>query len=186
MVSDQDIELLEASLDAQLSPQEQAALDVRLADSPELSQALTSLVHARHARAAAWESLAFTDASVDHAIRRVQQSLDRHSWFQRLVGQWPRLAVAAACLAMFATGMYFRDTYAGSGQRAPMYMSQPVNMVVDQSAGTVPQAPFEFRVNDVAGRPMLRQQFRTIEEAEAFIGRVRLQQQRNATAPLQH
>ena len=184
MVSDQDIELLEASLDAQLSPQEQAALDIRLANSPELSQTLASFAQQRQARSAAWESLAFTDASVDHAIGRVQQSLDRRSWFQGMVGQWQRLAVAAACLAMFATGMYFRDTYAGSGQRSPMQMFQPVNAVVNQGGGTISQPQFEFRVNDAAGQPVFSQRFRTIEEAESYLARVRMQQQISSPQPL--
>jgi hypothetical protein len=182
MVSDQDIELLEASLDAQLSPQQQTALNVRLAANPELAQAHASLIHDRHARSAAWESLAFTDASVDHAIVRLQQSLDRRSWFQGLVGQWQRLAVAAACLAMFATGMYFRDTYAGSGQRSNVRMGQPMSVVVDPASGAA-RPQFEFRMNDASGQPVFSQQFRTIDEAEAYIARLRLQQQLNAPLP---
>ena len=182
MVSDQDIELLEASLDAQLSPEQQAALDARVAGNPELSQALVTLAQERQARSAAWESLAFTDASVDHAIGRLQQSLDRRSWFQGLVGQWQRLAVAAACLAMFATGMYFRDTYAGSGQRPAFQMTQPVNAVVNQGGASLPQ--FEFRVNDGAGQPIFSQRFRTIEEAESYLARVRMQQRLSSPQPL--
>ncbi len=184
MVSDQDIELLEASLDAQLSPSEQAAVDVRVAGSPELSQGLASLVQERRSRSAAWESLAFTDASVDYAIGRLQQSLDRRSWFQGLVGQWQPLAVAAACLAMFATGMYFRDTYAGSGQRPAFQMIQPVNAVVNQGAGANSQPQFEFRVNDAAGQPIFSQRFRTIEEAESYLARVRMQQRLSSPQPL--
>lgn len=182
MVSDQDIELLEASLDAQISPQQQTALDVRLAANPELASVLTGLVHGRQSRAAAWESLAFTDTSVDHAIGRIEQSLDRHSWFQGLLGQWQRLAVAAACLAMFATGMYFRDTYGLSSQRSPMQMSQPVNMVMDQNRGTPAQQQqqFEFRVNDPSGS----HQFHTLEEAEAYIARLQMQLRLNAPQPL--
>lgn len=184
MVSDQDIELLEASLDAQLSPEQQAALDVRVAGNPELAQTLGSLAHARQARAGAWESLAFTEASVDHAIVRLQQSLDRRSWFQGLVGQWQRLAVAAACLAMFATGMYFRDQFAGSGQRSTLQTPQPVSVVVNQGGGKIVQPQFEFRVNDAAGEPVFRQQFRNLEEAEAYIAQLRMRQQLNAPRPL--
>lgn len=184
MVSDQDIELLEASLDAQLSPSDQAALDIRLANSPELSQTLASLAQERQARSAAWESLAFTDASVDHAILRLQQSMDRRSWFQGLVGQWQRLAVAAACLAMFATGMYFRDTYAGSGQRPAFQMTQPVSAVVNQGSGTIAQPSFEFRVNDAGGQPVFSQRFRTLEEAENYLARLRMQQRLNTPQPL--
>ena len=184
MVSDQDIELLEASLDAQLSPQQQAGLNVRLAGDPDLARALASLVHERQGRSAAWESLAFTDASVDHAIDRLEQSLDRRSWFQGLVGQWQRLAVAAACLAMFAIGMHFRDTYVIPGQRSPIHNAQPVNMVVDQGGAAPAQPQFEFRANDAGGQPVFRQQFRTIEEAEAYIARIRMQQRLNAPPPL--
>lgn len=185
MVSDQDIELLEASLDAQLSPQEQAALEIRLAGSPELSQALAGLAQERQARSAAWESLAFTEASVDHAIGRLQQSLDRRSWFQGFVGQWQRLGVAAACLAMFATGMYFRDTYAGSGQRPAFQMApQPVNAVVNQGGSPTALPQFEFRVNDGAGQPIFSQRFRTIEEAESYLARVRMQQRLTSPQPL--
>ena len=173
MVSDQDIELLEASLDAHISLEEQAALDVRLGGNLELAQALASLIHERQGRAAAWESLAFTDASVDHAIGRIEQSLDRRSWFQGLVGQWQRLAVAAACLAMFATGMYFQDIYGPSSQRSPMHNAQPASWGVDQVGGTPTQQQFEFRVNDPSGN----HQFRTLEEAEAYIARLRMQQQ---------
>ena len=179
MVSDQDIELLEASLDAQISPEQQTALDVRLAGNPELAQALAGLAQGRQSRAAAWESLAFTDASVDHAIGRIEQSLDRRSWFQGLVGQWQRLAVAAACLAMFATGMYIRGTYGLSSQQSTMHNAQPANWGGGQGGGTVAQQQFEFRVNDASGS----HQFRTIEEAEAYIARLR-QQQLNAPQPL--
>ena len=180
MVSDQDIELLEASLDAQISPQQQTALDVRLAGNPELAQSLASLAHARQNRAAAWESMAFTDASVDHAIGRIEQSLDRHSWFQGLVGQWQRLAVAAACLAMFATGMYFRDTYGLSSQRSPMHNAQPANWGGAQGGGTPAQQQFEFRVNDPSGT----HQFHTLEETEAYIASLQKQQRPNAPQPL--
>ena len=182
MVSDQDIELLEASLDAQISLEKQTALAVRLVGNPELAQALASLAQGRQTRAAAWESLAFTDASVDHAIGRIEQSLDRHSWFQGLVGQWQRLAVAAACLAMFATGMYFQDNYGPSHQSSPMHNAQPVNMVVGQGGGTPgqQQQQLEYRVNDPSGS----HQFRTLEEAEAYIARLQKQQRLNAPQPL--
>lgn len=183
MVSDQDIETLDAMLDNQLTSQEQVAVEARLAGDAEFSRLLGQLREDRRMRASAWESLAPTELTVDDAIQRFEQSLDRRSWFQSLVSQWPRMAVAAACVAMFAIGMYFRDEYAGSG-RSPMHMTQPVNMVFENPNGALSRPRLELRVNDPSGQPVAIQQFGTLEEAENYLARLRLQQQLSAPPPL--
>lgn len=172
MISDQDIQGLEAHLDAELSSSESAALEQRLACEPELAQALRQLRAARAGRLAALESFRPSEQQIDFAIAAVHASIARRTWFRSLVRQWPRLAVAAACIAMFATGMWMRDHLAGSGQVSGLRFSQPVGLPASAHGRPV----LELRVLSPNGQPLDAHAFSSIEEAEQYISRLRMQQ----------
>jgi anti-sigma factor RsiW len=173
MISEQDIETLESHLDSQLTSSESAALQVRLAVDPELSEALQQLQASRHRRLEAWQSLEPSEAQVNAALDKLDASLARRSWFQSLVQQWPRLGVAAACIAMFATGMWMRDNLAGSDQVSGLRFSRPVSAPMGVSTNGRPV--IEMRVMDPTGQPIDARGFLSIDEAEQYIGRLRLQ-----------
>jgi len=173
MVSDRDIELLEAHLDFELDPAESAALEQRLAAEPELRDRLQNLRQHRAARLAAFESWQPGEEETGLAIEALEASIARRTWFQSLVHSWPRLAVAAACIAMFATGMWMRDNLAGSGQVSSIRIAQPVGLPV--SSGVNGRPLIEMRVLDPSGQPIDARAFSSIDAAEAYVGRLRLQ-----------
>src|SRR5438309_1095352 len=104
-LADQDIELLEDSLDGALAPGEATKLGERVGSEMELSTALEGLRAERALRGAVWASLEPSEDDVERLIGRVKlktaATKSRFAW-------WRSLGIAggiAACVAIsFVSG----------------------------------------------------------------------------------
>ena len=180
MVSEQDIMTLEMYLDQALEPNELQTLHQRLSTEPELAHELTCLQQHRQARQLVWQSLEPSEDVGQRLADSLHQRTAHHSWFHSiLAGNYHRIAITAACLAMFFIGWeYGRNAMLSPTIRNGVSPSQPVNLItqqqIPQPGSNVPL--YEVRVTDSQGNSRI-QQFRSFDEAQRFIEQVRQQLQ---------
>src|SRR5260221_34304 len=107
-LSEEDIQLIETSLDASVSEDEAADLRDRLERDPALAVATEDLRVQRAARRSIWAALEPTDAEVDHLIHRVTSATAAAVGRQRthrFIRPLRIAAAVAACVALsFAAG----------------------------------------------------------------------------------
>lgn len=126
MLNDQDLILLESYLDDDLSPEQVARADERLAADPSFAAGLADLRRQRALRAAALASVAPSpveaQALADRLLLAVHR-LQRQRKFARLT--WIAGGIAACLIAGFGVG------WIGRGWKAPEPLAQNVNPTTD-------------------------------------------------------
>ena len=174
LTTDQDVELLEAYTDGELSPPEKEALEARLAVEPQLRALLESLRGERGLRSEVWRSFEPDDSVVKQLVARVHARVDRNTnWAARLNRLRPVSAAAACILIGFLVG---RVAYRGE-PGTPGVPTGPMSVVqMPPSAGGVtaagvapPRAATQFRVVDAHNQPVTVQPFNSAEEAQQFV-----------------
>lgn len=174
-LSDSDVELLEGSLDGELSVLEEEALRDRMNVEPELAAVLESLRSEREARRSAFIAMEPGDAAVERFNRlasREIQRIDRETFWRRTSGRLRVVGAAAACLVIGFSVARIVDS--GALNRQPG----------ERVAGSDPAAPFvEVVLTDEGGRRLGIQRFASHERAREFVNdckRLRRQEQREA------
>lgn len=97
-VNETDLEQLETYLDDELSPQEAAELDRRLATDSGLADQLAQLRAQRAFRVSMFRSMEPSDAEVESLLKRVDGSLHRQSDWSKRLRALRYIGSAAACL----------------------------------------------------------------------------------------
>jgi anti-sigma factor RsiW len=177
MVSEQDIETLDMYLDGELDDAAQAAVLRRLAAEPELSQTFTQLEAHRTLRMRAWQACEPTVDHTDRWLSAIDARRQRHNWLISILDYRQQIAAVAACIAVFIIGWSW-GTNSSSYQMVPGTVrgAQPVRFVTQQPLqGQKPM--FEVRVTDAAGNLIDRKLFNTLEEAQRYTEKIRLQLQ---------
>jgi len=104
-VSDQDLELLEAWLDGELSDAQVEDLRRRLSSEPQLSAVVDRLRNDRQMRSAVWQSINYSNHDVDHVINNVRVAVRRDEvWTSRLRALRQVSGIAAAIAMVFTAG----------------------------------------------------------------------------------
>ena len=118
VVTEQDLDLLDEYLDGALAPDEVERVRNRLADEPALAAALDELRGQRDMRAAAWSTLAPTEADAQAFATKVISHVHRQDRWWR-INRYARYgSAAAACLLVgFFAGWLGRD--GGTGGPLP-------------------------------------------------------------------
>ncbi|MCC6240669.1 MAG: hypothetical protein IT448_10265 [Phycisphaerales bacterium] len=100
--SEQNLEELQAYLDDQLTPDQRAALDQRLANDPVLVEVLDALHADRADRAALWRSLEPNESQIQHLIDSIDQRIRRESVWQKRASalRWVSAAAASVLLGL--------------------------------------------------------------------------------------
>lgn len=178
-LSDDQLELLEAYLDGELTTAEEDALRQRLEAESELAAALKTLRGEREVRGMVWKTCEPSQASVAQLISRVERAVDQHSAWTYRIAQWRVPMAAAACIIIgFSVG------WLGRGKNNPPFAP------AGNTGGTVavaPQSPsiagvgvpgvatvnapqtVDLPISDESGRVIAVQHFKNADEAAKFI-----------------
>ncbi len=155
-IVDEDIELLESSLDGGLSESEAVDLRGRLARDPGLAIALDDLRVQRAVRQSLWSSLEPTDGEVDRFAARVRAAAGRRR--TPVLARTLRIAGAiAACIAIsFVAGWKFH--------------TRQLAATGPHMSSTKPRAALTYDVSltDEHGRVTAVQNFDSLEKAREF------------------
>ena len=85
LTSEENLELLEAYLDGELTTSEEESLRARMSAEPSLAATMQALRAGRSVRAEAWKSFEPAPAQVERLMTRVHASVDRNTiWAARL------------------------------------------------------------------------------------------------------
>jgi hypothetical protein len=165
-VSEQDLELLEAYLDGELSAQEAAEVRMRLAGDLHLSAELETLRAERAVRQSVFETYEPTELEAAAVVARVERQVMRRRGWDRLNRGLRWASAAAACIIVgFFVGSLGRD-----GGGTPVVNDQlpqrPIRINNDHQS---PSQPYFVRITDETGRVVAVQQFATYEQARAFV-----------------
>jgi hypothetical protein len=154
---DEDIELIEASLDGSLSDDEAADLRDRLGRDPELTAAMVDLRSQRESRRDVWSGLEPTDADVERLVQRVSAAIRDQRVFR--FARPLRIASAlAACIAIsFVAGWKLHTQRLASTSNGH---SMPANA---REALT-----YDVALTDEQGRVTAVQNFDSLEKAREF------------------
>src|SRR5688500_1263958 len=100
VVSEQDIEQLEAYVDGELSTTEEDALRARLAVEPILAEAMKRVRVDRDIRMAVWKGYEPIEASVARLVAKVDAAVGRETSWSYRISTFRRVAAAAACIVL--------------------------------------------------------------------------------------
>lgn len=179
MLSESDLNLLDAYLDDALSASEVQVLDARLSEEPETAAALDSLRKERQARVAAFASLTPEPAHADRFAEGVLSSVRRRQFGRRVMraAQW--VGSLAACLAVgFFVGWIGRGGRAGGTPGpvvAPAQTHDDAHLVI-QVPGASDPGQYHVAVLDGKGRVLAVEHFSKLEDPRqiaAYIGQYR-------------
>lgn len=163
VISEKDIELLEALLDGELPSQERAALEQRFAVEAELAEEYRAARAIRTMRVDAFESLEGDDA----AVARVVQQVRRHAHGAPVraagMGYMRRLLVGAGAAACIGLGFLVGAGWMGS-----------LNKSNEATAAT----SCEVQIRDAEGNLVAVQKFDSEEKARQFSEHLRQWQER--------
>lgn len=175
MLTDQDLELLEAYLDDALPADEVERAAHRLSEDLALLAALQSMRAERTARAAVFTSLEPTPAEADAIAKNIIRAARR----SRLIGVGWRAsqfaaAVAASILLGLGGGWFIWGRSHVSPSQAfptvavnniPSVAPQPV---ADSSIANLPPGPYQVALTDEHGNVLAVQKFNHLDEAKQF------------------
>lgn len=182
-VNEQDLEQLELYLDRELTADETASIERRIAVEPALASEIERLRGQRAVRLSAM-SIAFdTDAaSVERLVSsvrmaQVSEALERR---RRFVGAFPARSVfaAAACLAVgLFLGVTLQRQHGGSIVAAPLVNGSAAGTFVGSNVGTGGEflqghGAYVVLLRDGDGREVMKLRFNSRAEADAFIRRI--------------
>src|SRR3954454_6229473 len=100
VVSEQDLEQLEAYVDGELSTGEEDALRARMQAEPILAEAMRRVRADRDIRMAVWKGYEPNEASVARLIAKVDESVDRNTNWSYTLRNIKRFTAAAACIVL--------------------------------------------------------------------------------------
>jgi len=178
--ADQEMELLSAYIDGELSAEESAALQLRVSADPSLASAIEQLRADRVVRSALWQNFEPDEAAVGRLIDRVDRAIDRQTVWTHRLANLRIIGSAAACIivglfigrvAFGPRGGPIDSTVAGSSM--PIGGVQPVVAPVGSQA----PAPAQVRIVDSNNNPVALQPFNSTEDLQRFIEDLRAWQQ---------
>src|SRR3954471_1733462 len=100
VVSEQDLEQLEAYVDGELSTGEEDALRARRQAEPILAEAMRRVRADRDIRLAVWKGYEPTEASVARLVAKVDAAVDRNTNWSHTLRNLKRVSAAAACIVL--------------------------------------------------------------------------------------
>jgi len=172
-LTDQDLELLEAYMDGELSGADEDELRRRLDGEPGLAAALETLRAEAHVRSQVWKGYEPDEAAVRRLIARVDASVDRNTIWAHRLSKIRVLSAAAACivLGVLIGRVTFSSHEASDGgisnaTRVDAHRGGPARLIPapHQQGG-----PVQFRIVDGNGTPITLQPFNSQKEADDFL-----------------
>ena len=174
VVSEQDLEQLEAYVDGELSTTDEDALRARLAAEPVLAEAMRRVRADRDIRMAVWKACEPNEASVARLIAKVDAAVDRNTNWSYKLSTLRRVSAAAACIVLgVLIGRAGHDAGTPDG-RMSQVASGGGNGGNGGNNGTVRgptmvSNPIEFPIVNEQGQPVGVQRFQSMREAQDFI-----------------
>ena len=174
---DEDAQRLEALLDGELSPAEEAAVLAGIESDPDLARRLGELRHDRDARRQVFARLEPSDQDVDGLLSRVRRAAEREQIWTRRARRLRLAGALAACILVgFFTGWI--------GHARTPHSGPPVDGLttiaprpVSNGGGAASAAPagafYRVQLTDEQGRVVAVQDFDTLEKARQFQDDVR-------------
>jgi hypothetical protein len=156
-LSEQDLELLEAYTDGELTTAEEDALRERLSAEPELAAAMAAVRAERNLRLAIWKSYEPDEAAVQRLVSRVDAAVDRNTMWAHRMGSFRRWSAAAACILI---GIMIGRV--GNNSGGGLYPTVPVGQVTPVSS------PIEYPIVNDYGHAVGVQRFNSAKEANEF------------------
>jgi anti-sigma factor RsiW len=169
---DQEMELLSAFIDGELSSDEEATLRQRMASDPSLAAAIEELRAQRTVRSALWSSYEPDEAAVGRVIDRVDRAIDRQTTWAHRLANLRIISSAAACIivGLFVGRMAF-------GPRGgPIEGAMPVLAAPSVTPVAAP-APAQLRIVDSNNNPVALQPFNSNEDLQRFVEELKAWQQ---------
>ena len=169
VVSEQDVEQLEAYVDGELTTTEEDALRARMSGEPMLAEAMKRVRADRDIRMAVWKSFEPSEASVQRLIARVDVAVEQQTNWSYKLSNFRRYAAAAACIVL---GVLIGR----AGNQGAVLPSGPY-ATVGQPQGvaggpTMVSNPIEFPIVNEQGQPVGVQQFQSFQEARQFLDEI--------------
>jgi len=177
VLSEQDLEQLEAYVDGELSTTEEDALRARLAAEPILAEAMRRVRADRDIRMAVWKGYEPNEASIARLVAKVDTAVDRNTHWSYKLSTLRRVSAAAACIVL---GVLIGRTGSDNNAMVPDgRVAQVGNGNGNPAPGgagggnmrgpTMVSNPIEFPIVDEQGRPVAVQRFQTLREAQDFL-----------------
>jgi hypothetical protein len=167
VVSEQDLEQLEAYVDGEMSTTEEDVLRARLQAEPMLAEAMRRVRADRDTRMAVWKGYEPNEASVARLVANVDAAVDRSTSWVYTLRNLRRVSAAAACIVL---GVLIGR--AGNDAGGMMPGGNTVATVPGGPRGqgpTMVSNPIEFPIVNEQGQAVGVQRFQSIREAQEFI-----------------
>jgi len=173
-MTDQDLELLEAYVDGELSGADEEELRRRLDAEPGLAAALETLRAEAHVRSQVWKGYEPDETAVRRLIARVDASVDRNTIWAHRLSKIRGVSAAAACIVL---GVFIGHAAFSSGPgpgNAPS-ISNPTRVGVPAggpprlATGPQREGPVQYQIVDDSGKAITLQPFSSQKEGEDFL-----------------
>jgi hypothetical protein len=166
VVSEQDLEQLEAYVDGELSTGEEDALRARMQAEPILAEAMRRVRADRDIRMAVWKGYEPSEASVQRLIETVDAAVDRNTNWAYTLRNLKRVSAAAACIVL---GILIGRVGNDGGGGAMMPSSPVANVPGGRGMQTNVSNPIEFPIVNERGQAVGVQRFGSMREAQEFL-----------------
>ncbi|MEA2710452.1 MAG: hypothetical protein QOF78_3053 [Phycisphaerales bacterium] len=165
VVSEQDLEQLEAYVDGELSTTEEDALRARLSAEQILGEAMRRVRADRDIRMAVWKGYEPSEATVQRLAARVDAAVDRNTNWSYRLSNLKRLSAAAACIVLGV--LIGRVGNQGAVMPSGTIAQVPVGRGVP--GPTMVSNPIEFPIVNEQGQSVGVQRFQSLREAQDFV-----------------
>src|SRR5688572_23871510 len=175
VVTEQDLEQLEAYVDGELSTTDEDALRARIAAEPILGEAMRRVRADRDIRMAVWKGYEPNEAAVTRLVAKVDAAVDRNTNWSYKLSTLKRVSAAAACIVL---GVLIGRV----GNQGAVMPNSPVAQAPGGAGGagngnngggvrgpTMVSNPIEFPIVNEQGQPVGVQRFQTLREAQDFL-----------------
>jgi anti-sigma factor RsiW len=170
--ADQEMELLSAFIDGELSSDEAATLQARVSADPTVAAAIEQLRADRTVRAALWSSFEPDEAAVGRLVDKVDRSIDKQTvWAYRL----SNLRIITSVAACILVGLFMG--HVAFGPRGGPIDGATALAPAAAPAVTTVSAPAQVRIVDSKNNPVTLQPFSSPEDLQRFIDDLRAWQQ---------
>jgi hypothetical protein len=186
MVTEHDLESLEALLDDELPELDMDALRRRVASDPELAATFEAIRAQRSLRQQHWQALEPRDADVATLVSTVRSTIRKQELWagrQRVIRYVSGLA---ACITLgFLVGRYVPYGSLSDPDRGTGVVFQPAPGAMQEVTFRPSQNGYKVLLTDGNGRVIAEQPFRTFDEAREFTEDLgRLQNQSRGVRPM--
>jgi len=171
MLTETDINLLEAYLDDALSASEVQSLDARLTEEPEMASSLDSLRAERKMRIAALSALTPTQQQADDFSEKLLNSVRRSQWTRRWIRGVKIGASIAACLIVGFTVGWIGHGHGATTEQMATHLPQahPQDSGETHPVIDMETARYQVSVLDEKGKVIATQRFQKIEDVRRFV-----------------